>query len=290
MKKILYAVIGILISSLIYVISLQNMPEPIVARSKDSIGIASNDKTDKENEKKFIKNILKGYIILFEDLDSFISAKIIKFGRNNPMAFVETKKIISENKENGENETITATVSNNGFYEYNLQFSNVINDYVNGINIITDTIESINIENIIQTFGGLFVLPVDKMYYSISSGFGKRIDPIDGKERLHKGIDISFKDIQEANAYSILPGQIKKIEYDNLIYGNYVTVNHGNLNILYSHLDIIREGLREKDLIGAGQIIGQIGSTGKSTGPHLHVEFNIGNIAVNPKIFLDLIN
>ena len=123
------------------------------------------------------------------------------------------------------------------------------------------------------------VFPVDGR---ISSRFGHRIDPIDGHHAHHKGLDIAA-----AEGTTIKAMQEGTVTFSGTKggYGNVVIVDHGNgLETRYAHcaqLDV-RVGQR----VVAGSPIATVGSTGRSTGPHLHFEVRKDGEAVNPMTFL----
>ncbi|MFW6090825.1 MAG: M23 family metallopeptidase [Actinomycetota bacterium] len=102
----------------------------------------------------------------------------------------------------------------------------------------------------------------------ITSQYGMRVHPITGVEKLHSGTDFSAGD---GNAYAARKGRVSSVYFDAGGYGNLVTINHGGgLQTRYAHLadPKVQPGERVK----AGEVIGKIGSTGASTGPHLHFE------------------
>ncbi|HZS49143.1 MAG TPA: peptidoglycan DD-metalloendopeptidase family protein [Blastocatellia bacterium] len=102
----------------------------------------------------------------------------------------------------------------------------------------------------------------------ISSGFGMRVDPITGQHKYHEGIDIAAPagtDIHAADA-----GQVVFAGKQGG-YGNTVIIQHSNgLRTRYAHAESLT--VREGDTVEAGQIVGRVGSTGRSTGSHLHFE------------------
>jgi len=117
----------------------------------------------------------------------------------------------------------------------------------------------------------------------ISSGYGMRNSPFTGRRRMHKGIDIASltNGIVEATA----PGKVKRAGY-SAGYGKTVVVRHKNgLETLYGHLNDI--SVQAGDRVCRGQQIGQLGSTGRSTGPHLHYEVRVNGDAKNPRPFLE---
>lgn len=126
-------------------------------------------------------------------------------------------------------------------------------------------------------------LPLD--YLKINSSYGTRIDPIQKCKKFHDGIDLHCS---HSYVYSMMPGIIKAVSYSNKGYGNHVIIEHGNIQCLYGHLSMI--SVREGELVSAGTIVGISGSTGKSTGEHLHIQLKRGNKSVDPKPFIAYLN
>jgi len=105
-----------------------------------------------------------------------------------------------------------------------------------------------------------------------------------GYSFLHPAIDLAT-DAGSA-VLSILPGKIEKISYGRFGYGNYILINHGSgLKSLYAHLAKIN--VKEGQAIEENNVIGLIGSTGWSTGPHLHLEVIENNRKINPRVFFE---
>jgi len=125
------------------------------------------------------------------------------------------------------------------------------------------------------------VLPASLEY--ISSGFGYRSDPFTGAAAFHAGLD--FKGPIGAPIYAAARGRVSFVGQRSG-YGNCVEIDHGNGMITrYAHMSAFRtEPGRE---VAAGEVIGAIGSTGRSTGPHLHFEVRINDQPVDPRPFLE---
>ncbi len=116
----------------------------------------------------------------------------------------------------------------------------------------------------------------------ISSRFGYRADPINGHAAFHAGLD--FAGPIGAPVYAAADGTVR-FAGRNQGYGNIIEIDHGNgLTTRYAHLSRFRAAPGQT--VEAGQIIGAIGNTGRSTGPHLHFEVRMHGRAVNPKPFL----
>ncbi|MEO8086038.1 MAG: M23 family metallopeptidase [Bacteroidota bacterium] len=116
----------------------------------------------------------------------------------------------------------------------------------------------------------------------IASGFGWRIHPIYKTEKMHSGMDFTAPVGTPIHATG--NGTVSKIEYDGRGYGNNVIINHGwGFESLYGHMSKI--AVRPGQKISRGDLIGYVGSTGASTGPHLHYEVRKGGNPVNPANF-----
>lgn len=115
----------------------------------------------------------------------------------------------------------------------------------------------------------------------LSSGFGSRRHPILGYRRAHKGVDFAAPRgtpikaagdgiVERANRYGS--------------FGNYVRIRHANgYKTAYAHLNGFARGMRAGKRVRQGDIIGYVGTTGRSTGPHLHYEVHLNGQAVNPQ-------
>lgn len=116
----------------------------------------------------------------------------------------------------------------------------------------------------------------------ISSSFGWRKDPLNGRGRRHSGID--FPGRPGANVYATGRGWVRTANWVPG-YGNLVEIAHANgLTTRYGHLSsmLVSPGGQ----VSAGQVIGRIGSTGRSTGPHLHYEVRVAGVATDPRPFM----
>jgi len=114
----------------------------------------------------------------------------------------------------------------------------------------------------------------------LSSGFGMRRHPIQGYNKLHKGAD--FAAPRGTPIYAAGDGVIVK-QYRSGSYGNYIQIKHnGAWQTAYAHMNGFADGMREGRTVRQGEIIGYVGSTGNSTGPHLHYEVLENGQAVDP--------
>lgn len=118
----------------------------------------------------------------------------------------------------------------------------------------------------------------------ISSGFGYRSDPFAGQAAFHAGLD--FKGPMGAPIFSAANGKVAFVGR-RPGYGNSIDIDHGNgLHTRYAHMSAFRA--RPGQIVTAGQVIGAVGSTGRSTGPHLHFEVRLHGQPVNPRPFLEV--
>jgi hypothetical protein len=113
----------------------------------------------------------------------------------------------------------------------------------------------------------------------IPSTFGLRFHPFYKRVIFHDGIDISAK--SGSNIVATASGVVEVVTNSNLGYGNKIVINHGNgYETLYAHLKFIK--VRKGQYVNQGQVIGEVGSTGLSTGDHLHYEIRYNDELKNP--------
>ena len=126
-------------------------------------------------------------------------------------------------------------------------------------------------------FGSDFVPPLDSA--RVTSRFDYRVNPVTGRYVFHTGMDLGAP--QGANIYAMKSGTVVRSAYDSG-YGNFVIVEHENgIRTLYAHCS--KRKVKEGDTVKKGQVIALVGSTGNSTGPHLHLEFRVDNRRCDPE-------
>ena len=116
----------------------------------------------------------------------------------------------------------------------------------------------------------------------LTSKFGNRLDPINGEPAYHRGVDIRGRMGSEVKATADATVLIQN--YDKL-RGRYIVLDHGNgFRTKYAHLkkSLVQKG----DMVKRGQVIGLVGNSGRSTGPHVHYEIQYNNKIVNPTRFV----
>lgn len=153
--------------------------------------------------------------------------------------------------------------------------------------------ESNNIRNQILSAGGIdtninngiYLWPVPG-HNSISSPYGNRMHPILHKLKFHSGIDIPTGRRTGVNAIAVGHGKVIQSDYNNGGYGNRVTIDLGRdgngnrVHAVYAHL--AKRYVSVGQTVSSGQAIGEVGTTGSSTGIHLHFEIRINGDTVNP--------
>ncbi|MBQ8751374.1 MAG: peptidoglycan DD-metalloendopeptidase family protein [Alphaproteobacteria bacterium] len=163
---------------------------------------------------------------------------------------------------------------------------------------VPDSIALSSNENLAQQVNKTFSLIDDVTYYNeamkkiplgkpvwsywLSSPFGKRSDPFNSKSARHKGVDLASNKGNKVK--TMADGIVTKSGWGNG-YGKIVEIDHGNgFKTKYAHLNAIY--VKKGATVTNGQAIGEVGSTGRSTGPHLHYEILYDGIPVDPMVFI----
>ncbi|WP_041611660.1 M23 family metallopeptidase [Treponema primitia] len=114
--------------------------------------------------------------------------------------------------------------------------------------------------------------------YRLTSPFGPRVNPVTGNFAVHQGLDLAAPEGTEV--FAVREGTVVELGTDP-VYGNYIIIRHGeNWASLYGHLSKFETALRNN--VRSGSLIGRVGSTGQSTGPHLHFELRQNGRAQDP--------
>lgn len=131
-----------------------------------------------------------------------------------------------------------------------------------------------------------FALPFAKnVDIKITSDFGPRRSPFDGKVKNHDGVD--FRASLGTPVLAIADGKVEIASFSDEGYGNQIKLVHdAPMSSNYFHLDEIR--VKPGQEVRQGDVIGTVGSTGLSKGPHLHLEIRESGVPVNPNLYLDL--
>lgn len=233
--------------------------------SKELINISENQKID-NNEIEGVKVTSRGNIDRLPKSKTYIVYKLI----------IENKELFFYNKNYAEE------IKNKLLEDTENLDINIIEISQNAIDNLSSSEE---IENIITEFKEKY--NKNKTYYptiskNITSYYGYRKSPIIGASSFHKGIDIGGK--YGDNIYSYKSGIIISAIYSSS-YGNMILIKHNdNTQTRYAHLSSLL--VKSGDIVQGGQIIGKMGSTGISTGNHLHFEIIINNLNVNPYTYI----
>ena len=125
-------------------------------------------------------------------------------------------------------------------------------------------------------------MPITQGYYS--SNYGYRIDPITGRSTFHTGID--FIASPGTPIVAAAGGVVGAVEF-HPEYGNMIDIDHDTgITTRYAHL--LKSQVKVGDVVMKGQVIAQVGATGRVTGPHLHFEVRDKGVPLNPNKFLAL--
>lgn len=117
----------------------------------------------------------------------------------------------------------------------------------------------------------------------INSSYGYRKDPFSGKRKFHNGLDLHAR---SSRVFAMLAGEVVKVGQDR-VSGKYVTLKHGSFTVSYCHLS--RTFAYQGQTVKAGDTVGITGSTGRSTGEHLHITLKKNGEYIDPQFLLDYI-
>ncbi|MBQ1794639.1 MAG: peptidoglycan DD-metalloendopeptidase family protein [Treponema sp.] len=147
------------------------------------------------------------------------------------------------------------------------------------------------ITNMLKNQGTLFtdipnIWPIKNGIGHISMAFGQNKHPFTGQWYIHKGMDISTYRTGDP-VMATANGTVVAVSYDFDGYGNYIIIKHKHgIYTRYAHLSVVR--VAKGDTVRQRQIIGNIGNTGMSTGPHLHYEVHVGSDVVDPAKYINI--
>lgn len=304
MRRLIYILTGIAVGIIIYITLSVSTPTAQQVNTDLADSHVRNDNRGNPEKNQELNDINGGittfldngsYHLSDNDFDNFEKREVVKYGKVNPMFYfaynapkseegdednINSPSLPSENKtdESGNKSKISG-----GPFVDTSGDSDVV-----GFNIKTNKYQDINIAPALFDFKQTGRFPMDDVYSeNLSSGFGERKDPFTGKNAVHTGLDFSAVDIEGKNVYSATHGEILEIITSDSGYGNHVIVKHNGYTTLYAHLSSFSDEIKVGDRVSAGVVLGKVGSTGRSTGPHLHFEVRIGDIAVDPTLFMN---
>ena len=136
-------------------------------------------------------------------------------------------------------------------------------------------------QNSVPVGDGTYIWPLPAGNYTLTSKFGPRTHPITGKYKNHNGLDIAAP--RNTPIYAVASGTVSISTYGSS-YGNYVVIYHGNgTSTLYAHMN--SRAVSAGQTVTQGQVIGYVGTTGSSTGNHLHLEFQVNGVRKDPESY-----
>lgn len=161
------------------------------------------------------------------------------------------------------------------------QVNNIEDDLLNSGRVIFLPGAHLDFMTIQEINGDLFVCPL-RGRYRITSRFGWRSDPFTRNRSFHNGVDMAIA--RGTPVYASLAGQVVSTGYST-VYGNHVIIqHHSGYKTLYGHLTSIFT--RPNNYVGPNTQIGTVGSTGRSTGPHLHFTVYKNGATIDPMTLL----
>jgi murein DD-endopeptidase MepM/ murein hydrolase activator NlpD len=137
---------------------------------------------------------------------------------------------------------------------------------------------ALNKDKMVKSIPAIMPIALDQLT-RVSSHYGYRIDPHYKKRKMHQGMDFTARTGTPIHVSG--DGEVVEVKKSRRGYGNKVVVDHGfGYKTLYAHLHTI--GVKEGQKVKRGEVIGTVGNTGKSIGPHLHYEVRKNNKPINP--------
>jgi len=235
-----------------------------------------------EYEIKYGDNLSMLSLKIGATLDTIVSVnKITNANRLRPGA-----KLIIPNRNGllytvGKNETLEVISEKYNISVERIKSFNKIDSVTQGIDLFLPGARY-TLDERIEKFGQIFNLPLDRIT-RVSSYFGYRIHPITGVRTLHRGIDFPGK--LNTPIYASRGGTVTFAGYSGGGFGNLVIIRHKDgYTTYYGHLNSI--STRSGNKVGVGSLIGRMGSTGRSTGSHLHLEIRRNGVAINPTEYI----
>lgn len=203
--------------------------------------------------------------------ENFIADEIEEASKSQKTVNKESEEstAVSETQKSAEETTVDSTLSAEIKAE-------------GGADVSIDSVNEIpsNVSVNGYTLNQKMILPVQG---ETTSEFGVRIHPIDGDLRFHAGTDIAAP--TGTPIYAAFDGTVTESEYDKW-NGYHIKLQHDN-NIMTVYCHCEKLNVKKGEVVRAGEIIGTVGSTGSSTGAHLHFELRINNVSYDPQSVLD---
>ncbi|WP_024654017.1 M23 family metallopeptidase [Borrelia persica] len=245
----------------------------IVNSSEKSYALAESEIEDFRNTVVDINSVSNNFSKVLDELSSSLRIKESNVG-------------LSRNKLDGDLADFIdlQMLEANSFKELN-DLKNVKNMIEGSISPLKSIVKLIHSQNkLLNDIPSLW--PIVKGDGIVSLHFGPAIEPFTRQWYIHKGIDIAGVRVGTA-IVATADGEVVRASYQVTGYGNFVQIKHKyGLSTLYAHMS--RLNISKGSYVRKGQVIGFLGQTGYSTGPHLHYEVRIGSQVVNPDMYLNL--
>lgn len=194
----------------------------------------------------------------------------------------QTTSTSTTTNKDGTTSTSTTTTDHLGVTLTTRSFEDYVKDHKDELFATTDEFQEYKTYNDIggTTLRAELGKPFLKDKVSVSSRFGWRIDPVYDDKRFHDGIDIPMPTGTEINA--TMDGKVSTGIDD--VAGNYVVITSDKRKTTYCHCDTVL--VTDGQLVKQGDVIAQVGNTGKSTGSHLHLSFEKDGKKLNPRFYI----
>ncbi len=172
-------------------------------------------------------------------------------------------------------------------YVYNFEGTTSVSEVTepeSQLNVVNSQIKiipvSVSNNNTTHSYNNSLVTPL--INYTLTSGYGYRKNPFGSNLEFHKGVDLATN--KGEIIISAASGRVITSQFSDS-YGNYMVIEHyGGLKTLYAHCEELLKNAG--DTVTQGEIIAKVGSTGRSTGPHLHFEIILNSNNINPTYLL----
>jgi murein DD-endopeptidase MepM/ murein hydrolase activator NlpD len=240
------------------------------------LGIQNEQLKDKFRDLNETVKTLEGQMTELEKRDNTVYRAIFEA---NPIPDSARAKELEEKIE-------LSTIENMGDKELLVSIINTLNNLTSRIKVekasYNEIDKLVNNKELLLSHTPAIQPVSNKDLSRLASGFGRRIDPIYKTVKMHAGLD--FAAPQGTPIYATADGTVTTAGNTNNGYGNHVVINHGyGYETLFGHM--VRVKARVGQAVKRGEVIGWVGSTGKSTGPHCHYEVHKNGQKVNPVYF-----
>lgn len=242
-----------------------------IATAMQESGLRNLDYGDRDSLGLFQQRPSQGWGSPSEVRDPERAARAFFGGPNSPVR--NTGLLSIKDWQDMELWEAAQAVQRSGFPTAYAKWEGLANDVVSKLSGADTTCEPLAV--------GDWTLPISDGY-TLTSGFGSRVHPITGAVRFHAGLDLAAP--TGTPVRTVASGTVT---WSGVVsgYGNLVRVRHrGSIETYYAHLSSY--AVRPGQQVQAGELIGRVGSTGNSTGPHLHLEIRHNGEPTNPDPFL----